>query len=251
MAASLSDAIAEVRVREIARAEAKLAEQLELPPVALDDETKQNLSPFIRFTTTANVRACPALPTTVGAFVLKLSASGASTEQILRQLEAVARLHDSHGLPNPTATAATRAALEREFNFDAPRSWTIPEKEMFQTLPAEVRAAISRREKQRETEVRRLHNQVADIKRLYGTDSKPVTEKETTEMAKWNSPQGSSDMEKDPLVQGKGPFKAPEWRQITPGKLGPAPDLGEEIFDRVEPASQVDGGYAGKLPKSK
>jgi hypothetical protein len=68
-------------------------------------------------------------------------------------------------------------------------------------------------------------------------------------MAKWNGEQGSSDMEKDPLVQGTGVFKAPKWRQITPGKLGPAPDLGTEIFDRADKASQVDDGFAGKLPK--
>ena len=71
-------------------------------------------------------------------------------------------------------------------------------------------------------------------------------------MAKWNGEQGSSDMEKDPLVQGKGPFKAPEWRQITPGKLGPAPDLGTEIEDRVDRAQTVhEEGFSARLPKSK
>jgi hypothetical protein len=68
-------------------------------------------------------------------------------------------------------------------HIDPPRSWRKPEQEMFVTLPVEIRAAISRREKQRETEVRRLQNLVADLKRLNQTaaDTKPVnTEKETT-----------------------------------------------------------------------
>jgi hypothetical protein len=81
-------------------------------------------------------------------------------------------------------TAAARAVLEREFNFDIPRSWKIPEKEMFCTLPAEIRAAVSRREKQRETEVRRLQNSVAELKRFQTAPeiSKPVTnDKENTD----------------------------------------------------------------------
>jgi hypothetical protein len=47
---------------------------------------------------------------------------------------------------------------------------------LFVTLPAEIRAVISRREKQREVEVRRLQNSVAELKRFSQTapESKPV-----------------------------------------------------------------------------
>jgi hypothetical protein len=64
----------------------------------------------------------------------------------------------------------------------------------------------------------------------------------------WNGPQGSDDMGKDKLTQGKGPFKAPEWRSITPGQKGPAPDLGDDISRKVDKAAQVDDGFSGKLP---
>jgi hypothetical protein len=180
--AQFAQAIAQAKANEIAQNEAKLAQQLDLPPVALDDETKQHLSPFLRWTTEANVRFCPCLPTTVGAFVLKQASTGVSTEQILKQIDAIARLHDSHGLPNPTATTATRAVLEREFAFAAPRSWTGPEKELFCTLPAEIRAAISRREQDRERALRQRQNELAEERKRLKADAdiKSADNKETT-----------------------------------------------------------------------
>jgi hypothetical protein len=143
---------------------AKIADQL--PPPELDAETLAALQPWLAWTTERAVRHAPAKSYVCAQFVAEQSASGTSTGEILRQLDAVAQLHDKFSLPNPVATAAVRAVLEREFNFDVPRSWTGPEKKMFVTLPPEIRAAVSRREKQRETETRRLQNQVAELKRF-------------------------------------------------------------------------------------
>jgi hypothetical protein len=52
----------------------------------------------------------------------------------------------------------------------------------------------------------------------------------------WDGPQGSSDMEKDPL------------RKDSSGLGYPKP---VSILDRVEPASQVNDGFDGRVPKSK
>jgi hypothetical protein len=233
---------------------ARIADQLP-QPAELDSETLEDLRPWLAWTTARHVRHAPARPYVIAAFIAEQSASGTSTNDILRQLDAVARLHDKFSLPNPVATAAARAVLEREFAFAVPRSWTGPEKEMFVTLPAEIRAAISRREQDRETTLRRAQNNLAaERKRLQADAETKSAEqpKETTTMAKWNGKQGSSDMERDPLIQGTGPFKAPKWRQITPGKLGPAPDLGDEIEGRVNKAQTVhEEGFSARLPKSK
>jgi hypothetical protein len=186
---TLSDQLELVRKREIAQrldqgeAEvlAKLAEQLPQPP-ELDNETREALQPFLSWTTEKSVRYAPAKPYVVAQFILEQSATGATTESILRQVEAISRLHDKYGLSNPTATLAARSALEREFAIDPPRSWKAPEKEMFVTLPAEIRAAISRREKQREVEVRRLQNSVAEEKRRLQADAAKSADTHTEEV---------------------------------------------------------------------
>jgi hypothetical protein len=156
---------------------AKVAADLPQPP-ELDNETLAALQPWLAWTTEKNCRHAPAKPFAVSQFILDQSATGATTEAILKQVEAIARLHDKFSLPNPCATAAARAALEREFNFDVPRSWTAAEKQTFLTLPAEIRAAISRREQDRETKLRRSQNEAAELRKqlrlsVDGTD-KPV-----------------------------------------------------------------------------
>jgi hypothetical protein len=107
---------------------------------------------------------------------LEQSATGASTEKLLQQLDAIGRMHDRHNLPNPCATHAARAALESVTNFDPPRSWRAEEKEAFLTLPAEIKAVVSRREQQREKELRRLQNELAEMKRsTVAADTKEPT----------------------------------------------------------------------------
>src|SRR5262249_27067618 len=148
--------------------EAAVLERLagQLPQSDLDEQTRADLAPWLAWTTERTVRHAPAKSYCVAQFVLDQSATGATTESILRQVNAISALHQKFGLADPTATSATRWALETSFNFGpAPRSWTRPEQEIFVTLPVEVRAAISRREHQREKEVRRLQNSIADLKR--------------------------------------------------------------------------------------
>lgn len=131
------------------RGEQEVATQLQLPaPPDLDEETRQALQPFIAFSTRASVRYCPAKPMTVAAYVLEQAATGASTEKLLQSLDAIGRLHDRHSLANPCATWAARQALESVTGFDPPRSWKAEEKEAFLTLPAEIKAVVSRREQQ-------------------------------------------------------------------------------------------------------
>jgi hypothetical protein len=172
----LSDLIAEAKVREIQRNETALAQQLAAPAAELDDDAQWHLVPFIEWATNANVRYCPALPTTVGSYILAASASGIKEKQILATVAAIERLHDSVGLPSPCATTPARYAFSQVVKSEPPRSWTKEEKLMWATLPPEIRSVIARREHSREKETRRLQNEVAEMKRLSETaaDQKPV-----------------------------------------------------------------------------
>src|SRR5262249_28426653 len=61
---------------------------------APDDETRKNLQPFLAGTTEKNCRYPPAKGFVVAAFVLDQAATGASTETILRRVNAISTLHD-------------------------------------------------------------------------------------------------------------------------------------------------------------
>src|SRR5262245_178710 len=89
---------------------AKLAAELPQPP-ELDYEIREDLQPFLQWTTERSVRWAPCKPHVVCAYVLHLAATGQSTEKILRQVNAISALHDRHNLADPVSTAAARHAL--------------------------------------------------------------------------------------------------------------------------------------------
>src|SRR5262245_50331794 len=164
---------------------AKLAAELPKPP-ELDNQTRADLQPFVAFTTKTNVRYCPAKPYVIAAYVIDQAATGASTEALLRRVNAISALHDRHGLSDPVSTAAARYALGHVIPTEAPRSWNKDEKAAFVGLPVEIKAAIQRREHQREKELRRLQNELAALKKTTATSTAPelskpvdISEKET------------------------------------------------------------------------
>jgi hypothetical protein len=164
---------------------AKLAAELPQQP-ELNDQTRADLQPFLNWTTQANVRYCPAKPFVVAAYVIDQATTGASTETLLRRVNAISALHDRYNLADPVSTAAARYALATAIPSEPPRSWNKAEKAAFVGLPPEVKAAIQRRDHQREVELRRMQNQVAELKRqTTAADTKePVEIKEETKMAK-------------------------------------------------------------------
>ena len=150
------------------RNEAHVAQQLaaRLPqPEPLDDQTREDLQPFLAWTSLAGVRYAPCKTHVVCAYVLHLAATGASTGTILRSLTAISALHERHNLADPVSSSAARYAIEYAIPADPPRSWRKDEKKLFVTMPAEVKVAVSRREHQRETEIRRLQNELAELKK--------------------------------------------------------------------------------------
>src|SRR5262245_38915441 len=162
---TLSEQLELVKRREQAeqwdRGEQKIATEFgpRLPQAPdLDDETRTNLKPFIEWASDNSVRFCPAKPHVLAAYILTQASTAGDQQSLLQEVEAIDRLHQRHGLPSPVATTAARAALESVLHIDPPRSWRKSEKEAFVTMPVEVRAAVARREHEREVETRRLQN---------------------------------------------------------------------------------------------
>jgi hypothetical protein len=165
---------------------------------------------------------------------------GVPKEKISATLSAIEALHHAAALGNPIATPLVRT-ITAASTISPPRSWTKEEWGLFRELPIEAQLVVARRERDREITLRRSQNEAAELRKLLrlsvgGTDKPVETQKETTTMAKWNGPQGSADMEKDPL------------KKDSSGLGYPKP---VSILDRVEPASQQHDGFSGRLPKSK
>jgi hypothetical protein len=181
----ITDALENAKRLEAARrydaGEAEVLAKLELPPpTELDNQTREDLAPFVKWTTEHNVRYAPAKPFVCAAFIIDQAATGATTSQLLRRVSAISALHDRHNLADPVATTAARYALEQAIPTEAPRSWNKTEKQAFVGLPPEIKAAIARREKEREKELRRLQNSTAEKRQATApeTTSKPVDLKE-------------------------------------------------------------------------
>jgi hypothetical protein len=168
---ALAETLDLVRRREQAEAwdrnESQLATSLStvLPAKSeLDDETRGLIRPFLDYCALVNVRYLPARPTTVASFVFKQFDAGVKPDTIFDQLAALERLHDSFDLANPVATSAARAALSEVASIEVPRSWPKADKELFKTLPPQIRNVILNREKDRETTLRRAQNEAGELR---------------------------------------------------------------------------------------
>jgi hypothetical protein len=165
---NLADAIQKAYV------ENERAMAAQVPRYQMDDDSKRGIVPFVKWCGDHGVRSLPAAPASIAGFVRFM---GKDQEAVASALVAIAAMHDQHQLPSPTATACVRAALAETLELKPPRSWTEAEKLLFSDLPAEVRTIVSHRDHQRHTEMRRLQNEVADLKKRHsGADNKPAFE---------------------------------------------------------------------------
>jgi hypothetical protein len=172
---TLADAIKQ----QILSNEDRLAAGLQPIPL-LDADANLRLKPYEHFCREHGVRSHPARPQTVLGFLRSEKASGTEPFKIALALSAVETLHDHFGYANPVAVAAVRRELGLILNIEAPRSWPLAEQLVFVSLPPEIRAIIARRERERETALRRAQNEAAEAKRQSGSADKPATPNEET-----------------------------------------------------------------------
>ena len=147
------------------------------PPPGVDLADHQTfLALFLEWCTKQGVRSCLARPWVISTFLTEHAHRG--EEFALNAINAIAALHDYHGQPNPAATRVVRAALDKIIKPEVPRSWTKAEKEMFSSLPPDIRSAINRRERQREWYVGQTRNELDQLRKKYEA-KKTKTDKQT------------------------------------------------------------------------
>src|SRR5689334_6554844 len=91
------------------RNEQKISTEIGAPKPTLDTTAILHLRKFADWCKTRGVRACPASPASVAAYIRSLV--GTQPEQIVEIVHAIELMHDQAGLANPVATAAVRAEL--------------------------------------------------------------------------------------------------------------------------------------------
>lgn len=150
--------------------ERAMLEKLELPPRVDLAEHKTFIDLFIDWCSKNGVRHCVARPWVVATFLTEHAHRG--EEFALNVVNAIEALHSHHGQPNPAATQQVRAELDKIIKPQAPRSWTKGEKGMFSSLPSDIRAAINRRERQREWYLGQTRNELDQLRKKSNAESK-------------------------------------------------------------------------------
>jgi hypothetical protein len=140
------------------------------PAPELTAEDRELLGPWLEYCKEAGVRHAPAKPWCVAAFILHENNRCVPDRMILARCRAITKLHDKFGLANPVATHVVSAVLDTIIKDPAPRSWTKQEQEDWPLLPPSIKAAIARRERERDTKLRQLQNEVAGLKKQLKPD---------------------------------------------------------------------------------
>jgi hypothetical protein len=165
--AALAQALSDINSRELDANEQALAQLFPRAP-ELSPEAQQHLVPFVQWCEVQRVRSLPARPASCAAFAQWQRDLGVPGEKISATLAAVEQLHFAAGQSNPIATPLVRT-LTAASTIEPPRSWTRDEQSLFRELPVEVQLVVSRRERDRETTLRRAQNEAADLRRLLKT----------------------------------------------------------------------------------
>jgi hypothetical protein len=218
--------------RELTANENALAQCFPPPPV-LSEEAKMAVVPFLQWCEVQRVRALPARPASVAAFVCLLKDQKLPRQVIVETLSAIECLHIAAAVANPVATPIVSSTLGT--TVEPPRSWKKQDKEFFKTLPLHAQEIISDREQDRETHLRRSQNELAEMrKRLPDGAAKPVTNEKETTMAK-SKGIGAYTTDKSPIERREGHL--------------PSQDRGTDISRKVDRAANTDDGFSGALPK--
>jgi hypothetical protein len=105
----------------------------------------------------------PASPTIIARFVAELAPTGIS--KVWPAVLEISRAHYTIGLPDPTLSYLVTTAINKISGIEAPRSWLVAERERFLTLPYDLQCTISRREADRDRQIRTMQNEFAKLKK--------------------------------------------------------------------------------------
>lgn len=146
--------------------ERKLAAEIAIPPQNLDKHSNW-LKFFSSWASQKGVRACPARPAVIVAWIRHEEAVGTQPALILKSVEAIRALHDKHALPSPIDTAVVRPEIWRLLikagHVHDELRWSREEMILFDALADDVKEVIVRRSAFALKEVRRKHHEVTDL----------------------------------------------------------------------------------------
>ena len=144
--------------------ERRLASELKLnvPKRSLSAAEFECWNRFSTWCEGESVRKIPAKPATVAAYILAMAGMGVPHKQIVSVVNAADVAHQFHGLSSPLHTQIVRAALDTLLKAEPPRSWSKDEKAEWALLPPSIRDTIARRERERDTALRRLQNKTSE-----------------------------------------------------------------------------------------
>lgn len=126
---------------------------------------KEEPTAFGKWCITRNVRALPALPQHVAAFITDLAAAEKSVKQIWPLVQEISRTHVSQNFADPTAGGVVAEMINSLSMIAPPRSWPKEEWSKFKQLPYDLQLFYSKREGQRDTAVLRAQNEAAAARR--------------------------------------------------------------------------------------
>jgi hypothetical protein len=169
--AQLADAIASINNKELDANEQAITSCFE-PPPELSPEARERLIPFLHWAEIQRIRALPARPTSVAAYVQYQQDQGVKRQVIAERLEAIEQLHFAAAMANPCATPVVRKTTGGS-TIEAPRSWRADEKLSFYELPIEIQTVVARREHDRERAVRTAQNNLAEERKRLMADAAP------------------------------------------------------------------------------
>ena len=162
----LADDLAKAQQREqIAvwdRGEAELRKGFPARSLSVPVDIRDRFSLFEKWCAERSCRKLPAKPWTVAAFILDQTANGRDAQGCLALLAAIAEVHNSASLSDPTSSGFVRAALKSIIKTEPPRSWNQAEKSEWAKLPPDIRDAISRHEAARNKALRISQNKLAE-----------------------------------------------------------------------------------------
>jgi hypothetical protein len=151
---SLTDALQEARRNNEGRIEKSL--RLERPELTGSQRLLiGRLQMFCRQNGVS--QALPLSPVLVAAFLEREAAP-----DIEGAIAAIQAWHSYYFLADPCSSLPVRVILERRLRIQPPRSFNKQDRELFATLPVEIRSVVYRREQERDNALRRLQQRAAE-----------------------------------------------------------------------------------------
>jgi hypothetical protein len=139
------------------------------------NEHRTHLNPFIEWCAKQGVRHCVAKPAVVAQYLTENLLLG--EEFAFNTLKAIEALHDFYSQPSPARTQLVHAVLAKIIELPAPRSWKREAQTLWPALPPDIRWELTRREKDRDREVRERQNEAAELRHKLNAQTKTTETK--------------------------------------------------------------------------